>query len=92
MDEHWFSTVAKTFVGSTRMWTTTKHGPAIEDVYMRRIWSLSRGKLIDECEIGQTPDEVLRRPLPEPDDIRVELILKGAQDLYWRPNPNVSEV
>ena len=67
-------TVAKTFVGATRMWTTTKNGPAIEDVYLRRIWSLSRAKLIDECEIDQTPDEVLRRPLPEPDDIRVELI------------------
>ena len=85
-------TMAKTFIAATRCWTTTKNGPAMSDIYLRRTWSLSKGKLIDECEVDRTPDEVLMRPLPEPDDIRVELMLKGAQELYRRKNPDVSEV
>ena len=40
--------VAKTFVGTTSMITTSKHGPPMGDVHSRRIWSLSKGKLIDE--------------------------------------------
>ena len=85
-------TMSKTFVGATRYWTTTKNGPPIEDVHLRRTWSLTSGKLIDECEVDMVTDEVLRRPLPEPDDIRVELVMKGAQDMYMRPHPDVVEV
>ena len=85
-------TVAKTFKGVTRLWTSTKRGPAIEDISMRRVWSLSRGVLIDECDVEQTPDRVLNRQLSEPDDIRVELVLKGAQDLYLRAKPDVAEI
>ena len=85
-------TFAKTFLGVNRLWTTTKNGPPIEDVFMRRIWSLTRGKLIHECEIDNTSDEELRRPLKEPDDIRVELVMRGAQDLYMRHKPDVAEI
>ena len=85
-------TVAKTFRNVTRLHTTTKHGPPIEDVHIRRIWSLSKGVLIDECEVDRTADHVLNRELREPDDIRVELVLKGAQSLYMRPRPDVAEI
>ena len=67
-------------------WTTD------EDVHIRRIWSLSKGVLIDECEVDRTADHVLNRELREPDDIRVELVLKGAQSLYMRPRPDVAEI
>ena len=43
----------------------------MSDVYLRRTWSLTKGKLIDECEVDNTPDSVLMRPLAEPD---VELL------------------
>ena len=74
------------------MMTTTKRGPAIGDVKLRRIWSLTRGVLIDECEVENTPDSKLNRKLAQPDDIRVELVLKGAQDLYMRKGPDVAEI
>ena len=45
---------------------------------MRRVWSLSRGVVIDECEIENTADKDIYRELREPDDVRVELVLKGA--------------
>ena len=85
-------TMAKTFVGATRLWTTTKNGPPMDEIKLRRIWSLTSGKLIDECEVDMVTDERLKRPLPEPDDIRVELVMKGAQDMYMRPHPDVAEV
>ena len=47
--------MAKTFIGATRMWTTTRNGPSVEDVHIRRIWSLSKGKLIDECGSEDLP-------------------------------------
>ena len=62
----------------------------IEDIHIRRVWSLSRGVLIDKCEIHKTADNILNRELP--DDIRVELVLKGAQDLYMRSRPDVAEI
>ena len=64
----------------------------MEDVKIRRVWSLSRGVLIDECEIEDVFDAVLNRELKEPDDIRIELVFKGAQDLYMRPRPDVAEI
>ena len=63
--------VAKTFLGAQRMVTTSRGGPALEDVLSRKIWSLTTGKLLDQCEIDRTSDMVLRRELREPDDIRV---------------------
>ena len=58
-------TVAKTFRGVTKLMTTTKRGPALEDIQIRRVWSLSRGVLIDECDVGRTPDSQLDRKLQE---------------------------
>ena len=85
-------TVVKTFKNVTRLHTTTRHGPPIEDVHIRRIWSLGKGILIDECEVDRPADHVLNRELWEPDAIRVELVLKGAQSLYMRPRLGVAEI
>jgi len=52
----------------------------------------SRGVLIDECEFDKTADNILNRELPEPDDIRFELVLTGAQDLYMSSRPEVAEI
>ena len=35
---------------------------------------------------------MLHRELAEADDIRVELVLKGAQSLYMRSKPDVPEI
>ena len=75
-----------------RMMTTSKNGPPIEDIQSRRVWSLTKGKLIDECDVERTPDRILNRELESPDDIRVELVLKGAQKLYERKGPDIAEV
>ena len=62
------------------------------DIQSRRVWSLSSGKLIDECDVGDVPDMMLHRPLPQADDIRVELVLKNALALYERVGPDVSKI
>ena len=84
--------VAKTFLGVTSLVTTSRHGPPMGDIQSRRIWSLTKGKLIDEADIDDTPDHILHRRLPQPDDIRVELVLKGAQAMYKRRGPDIAEV
>ena len=57
-----------------------------------KIWSLSTGKLIDECEIDSTADSKLNRELGHTDDIRVELILKNATKLFERKGPDIVEI
>ena len=47
-------------------------------MHRRIIRSLSTGKVIDDCIVDDTPDQVLNRHLKAPDDIRVELIMKDA--------------
>ena len=46
----------------------------------------------DDIRADGTADHVLNRELREPDVIRVELVLKGAQTLYMRPRPDVAEI
>ena len=92
MDEHRIRHYFQKFVGADRFWTTSKGGPCADDIHSRRTWSLSTGKLLDECVIDDTPDRLLCRPLPCKDDIRVELTLKNAEALYMRKGPDVSEM
>ena len=68
------------------MVTTSKGGPSIDDIYSRRRWSLSTGKMIDECVIDSTTDQMFGRELVSKDDIRVEVTLKNALALFeWGP-------
>ena len=62
------------------------------DVQYRRIWSLTSGKLIDECHVDDVSDRELHRRLPERDNIRVELTMRNAIELFERKGPDVSEI
>ena len=83
---------AKTFIKTTRLPTTTRNGPPIHEVHRRTIRSLSTGKVIDDCIIDNTKDSELNRRLNVPDDIRVELTMKGALHMYGAGDNDVSEI
>ena len=85
-------TFARTFTQVERLVTTTRGGPPISDVHRRTVWSLSRGKVIDDCIVNDVPDEILNRRLEQTDDIRVELVMKGAEAMYSREGPEVAEL
>ena len=85
-------TFARTFKGATSLRVTTKGGPAENDVYRRTVWDLKTGKLIDDCIVEDTPDEVLFRELPQETNVRVELVLKEAIGMYRREGADVVEV
>ena len=63
-----------------------------EDHASEKIWSLSTGKLIDECEIDFTADSTPHREMDHVDGIRVELILKNATQLFERKGPDIVEI
>ena len=95
-DQQWHDVgsgvVARTFKRVSRLRTTSAGGPCMDDIAHRRVWSLSSGRMIDECEVDTTSDAELNRTLPEVDDIRVELTLKNAAELYRREGPDVVEL
>ena len=84
--------VARTFKQAKRLVTTSRGGPCISDIESRKTWSLSTGKLIDECKVEDISESKLHRELPVPDDIRVELVLKQAEKLFERRGPDVAEI
>ena len=84
--------VAKTFPNASRMPSTSKGGPALMDVHRRIVRSLTTGKVVDDCVVDDTTDEVMHRFLRTPDDLRVELIMKGALRMFERKGPDVSEI
>ena len=85
-------TVARTFKDAKELRVSTQGGPPECDVFRRTVWDLSSGKLIDDCIVDDTPDELLFRSLPHEMDIRVELVLKDALALYARKGADVVEV
>ena len=85
-------TFARTFLGAKRLITTTRGGPPMCDVHRRTIWSLRTGKVIDDCIVEDAPDHALHRELSEEEDIRVELVLKGALAMYERQGADVVEL
>ena len=95
-DQHWRNigsgTFARTFRNAKRLMTTSKGGPPMQDVHRRIIRSLSTGKVLDDCVIDDTADEVMNRFLNCPDDIRVELIMRGALRMYETKGPDVAEL
>ena len=50
------------------------------------------GKVIFMCEPDITPDVVFYRPFESPKSIRVELVLKSAEEMYRRRGPDIVEV
>ena len=63
----------------------------MEDIQSRRIWSLTTGRLLDECDVENTPDSVLNRKMLQANDIRIELTVKNAEAPYRRKGPDVVE-
>ena len=64
----------------------------MSDVFKRITHNLKTGHVIDECVIDDVPDAILHRPLAQPTDIRVELIMKGALKMFETKNVDVAEV
>ena len=83
---------ARTFRMAQRFVTTTKSGPPMCEVHRRVTWSLSTGKMLDDCLVDQTQDEELHRQLKSPDDVRVELTMKDALKMYEVKGADVSEI
>ena len=95
-DQQWHDigsgTYAKTFKAQHKFRTTTKLGPASCDIHRRTTWSLSTGKMLDDCFPDDVADEVLHRDLGYTDDLRVELVMKDALSMYHRGGADVSEI
>ena len=64
----------------------------MDDIARRKTWSLSTGRVIDDCEVDMVSDKDLHRDLKEVDDIRVELTLKNAVEMFRRKGPDVVEL
>ena len=62
------------------------------DIFRRKVWSLSTGKVLDDCETDNVLDDKLGRDIGKADDIRVELTLKNALKLFERKGPDVVEI
>ena len=54
-------TISRTFIGANKLQVTTKNGPPARDVYRRTVRDLDTGRIIDECVLDDTPDEILYR-------------------------------
>ena len=92
MAGHWVGHGFKNIQESVETQNHFPGGPCIDDVSHRKIWSISTGKLIDECDIDTTADSKLNREMDQVDDIRVELVLKDATRLYERKGPDINEI
>ena len=84
--------LAKTLRSATRFRTTSRGGPPNRDVHGRTIWSLSTGKVVDDCIPDDVPDEILHREMKCTDAIRVELVMKDPSSMYRRFGADVSEI
>ena len=83
---------ARSFIGMSRLLTTTRSGPCESEVKRRIIRNADTGKLIDDCEPEHVSDEKLFRDMKEKTNIRVELIMKNAAKWFKTAGPDVSEI
>ena len=83
---------ARTFPRISRLVTTTRRGPRLEDIQRRIVRSLTTGKVIDDCVVDEAPHKERNRYLNELDDVRIELIMKGALAMYQTKGVDVSEI
>ena len=63
----------------------------MDDIHTRRVWSLTSGRLLDECNVEETSDSKLHRSI-EVQDKRVELVLKQALAMYERKGADICEL
>ena len=64
----------------------------MHEVHRRIVGSLTTSKVIDDCVIEGTPDRILHRRMKDADNIRIELIMKGALKMYEELGADVAEV
>ena len=83
---------ARTFPRISRLVTTTRRGPRLEDIQRRIVRSLTTGKVIDDCVVDEAPHKEGNRYLNEPDDVRIELIMNGALAMYQTKGLDVFEI
>ena len=83
---------AKTFLGATRLINTTSSGPPKSDIWRRTVRCLRTGKVIDSCVVNDVSDWELNRKLPEPTDIRVEVEVIGALDIFKKVGGDVVDI
>ena len=62
----------------------------MDDIFRRRVWSLSTGKVLDDCETNAISDDKLNRDISKADDIRVAITLENALKLFERKGPTSS--
>ena len=84
--------IARTILQAERFVTTTTSGPAMADVKKIIVRDARTGKVLDVCEPDTTLDRHLHRPFIVPTDIRVELHMKNADEMYRRHGPDVAEI
>ena len=84
--------VARTFKQVAKLRTTFPGGQCMDDIFRRKVWSLSTGKVLDDCKTDAISDNKLNRDRGKVDDIRVELTLKNALKLFERKGPDVVEI
>ena len=60
-DQRWIDIrsglTSKVFIGAERLHTTYRGGPNVMDIQHRRVWSLTTGKMLDDCCIDDTHDD-----------------------------------
>ena len=83
---------AKTCINASVLPVSLRGEPAECDVHQRIVRSLTTGKVVDDCIIDDTSDEVLRRRLAKPDNIRVELVMKDALCMFQKKGADVVEL
>ena len=81
--------IARTFRNMSRLVTTSRGGPPLRDVDRIIFRSLKNGKVIDDCVVDDVPDSVLNRYLLYPQDAHVELVVKGALEMYRVKNADL---
>ena len=83
---------ARRFPKAERFRTTSSNRFRVADIYGRIIRSLSTEEIIDHCIVDAVPKEIRNRYLNHPDDLQVELIMKGAMQMINRRRADVPEV
>ena len=83
---------ARSFIGMSKLLTTTRSGPQEAEVHRRIIRNADTGKLIDDCIPEDVPDDKLYRKLNEKMNIRVQLVMKDASKWFRHSGADISEV
>ena len=83
---------ARSFIGMSRLLTSTKSGPQESDVRRRIIRDVDTGKVIGDCIPELVADEKLFRNVPKERNIRLELVMKDAAKWFRHAGPDISKI